>query len=57
MVGCRSDSDRLLGEAVKQEPASLGAAAVDAKCEFVDVVIERLMLTATLELRPYERVA
>ena len=49
MVRCRSDSDSLLGEAVKQESASLGATAVEAKCEFVEAVIEMLMLNATLE--------
>ena len=49
MVGCRSNSDSLLGEAVKQESASVGATAGEANCTFVEVVLERLMLDATLE--------
>ena len=48
MVGCRSDGNGLLGEAVEEQPAGLGTAAIEAEGEFVEVVVEMLVLDAAL---------
>lgn len=44
----RCDSDRLLGEPVEEQPAGLWAAAVESECEFVEVVVDLLVLDAAL---------
>src|SRR5271165_1484278 len=43
------DRNRLLGEPVEQQPASIRASPVEPKSEFVEVVIEVLLLDAALE--------
>src|SRR5271166_5165781 len=42
------DRNRLLGEPVEQQPASIRASPVEPKSEFVEVVIEVLLLDAAL---------
>src|SRR5271165_1354311 len=42
------DRNRLLGEPVEQQPASIRASPVEPKSEFVKVVIEVLLLDAAL---------
>ena len=48
MVGCRSYGNGLLGEAMEEQPAGLGTSAIEAEGEFVEVVVEMLVLDAAL---------
>lgn len=48
MVRCRPAGDGLLDEAMEEQSAGLGAAAVEAEGEFVEVVVEMLELDAAL---------
>ncbi len=48
MVRCRPYGNGLLGEAVKEPPAGMGAPAIEAEGEFVEVVVEMPMLHAAL---------
>ncbi len=48
MVRCRPYGNGLLGEAVKEQPAGMGAPAIEAEGEFVEVVVEMPMLHAAL---------
>ena len=42
------DGDGLLDESVEEQPPSLGAPSVEAEGEFVEVVVEMLVLNAAL---------
>ena len=46
MVGCRSYGNGLLGEAMEEQPAGLGAPAIEAEGKFVKVVVEMPVLDA-----------
>src|SRR5450756_1732585 len=48
MVRCRPAGDGLLDEAMEEQSAGLGAPAVEAEGEFVEVVVEMLELDAAL---------
>src|SRR5664279_2981166 len=48
MVRCRPTGDGVLDEAMEEQSAGLGAPAVEAEGEFVEVVVEMLELDATL---------
>ena len=48
MVGCRSYGNGLLGEAMEEQSAGLGTSAIEAEGEFVEVVVEMLVLDAAL---------
>jgi len=48
MVRCRCDGNGLLNEAMEEQSAGLGAPAVEAEGEFVEVVVEMLVLDAAL---------
>jgi hypothetical protein len=48
MVRCRPAGDGLLDEAMEEQSAGLGAPAVEAEGEFVEVVVEMLLLDAAL---------
>src|ERR1039458_45625 len=48
MVRCRPAGEGLLDEAMEEQSAGLGAPAVEAEGEFVEVVVEMLELDAAL---------
>lgn len=48
MVGCRSYGNGLLGEAMEEQPAGRGTSAIETEGEFVEVVVEMLVLDAAL---------
>ncbi len=48
MVGCRGYGNGLLGEAVKEQPASMGAPSIEAEGELVEVILEMPVLHAAL---------
>ena len=48
MVRCRPAGDGLLDEAMEEQSAGPGAPAVEAEGEFVEVVVEMLVLDAAL---------
>ena len=48
MVRCRPYGDGLLGEAMEEQPAGVGAPAIAAEGEVVEVVVEMPVLDAAL---------
>ena len=48
MVRCRCYGNGLLGEAMEEQSAGLGTSAIEAEGEFVQVVVEMLVLDAAL---------
>src|SRR5512132_451157 len=48
MVRCRCYGNGLLGEAMEEQSAGLGTSAIEAEGEFVEVVVEMLVLDAAL---------
>ena len=48
IVGRRPYGNGLLGEAMEEQPAGMGAPAIEAEGEFVEVVVEMPVLDAAL---------